>query len=255
MAPSSMSSDAQASGGTTPTRFRVIDPDNELDTATAARLHAVLFGQIGPVAKLGERLLQRYCYSYVLRAGMMKAVLIEVDGQPAGLAAYTGDSIALHRAALRGHLPFLVAETIRALIAQPSLLLRLPGAGRLLWERRRDRLPVATGKFAEIVAFGTLPQYRTRQFVRQTGLLVSDMLLDHVLDDVWAQGFNLVRGVVLASNKPAVSFFTARSTRVDEFPSAALPSIQVWLELGVGRDERLPHPKGARRAGRPSSAS
>ena len=250
-----MSSDAEASGATTQARVRVIEPDNEIDTATAARLHAELFGQIGPIAKLGERLLQRYCYGHLLRTGLMKAVLIEVDGQPAGLAAYTGDSIGLHRAALRSHLPFLVGETVRALLAQPSLLLRLPGAARLLWERHREKLPAATGKFAEIVAFGTLPQYRTRQFVRRTGLHTSDMLLDYVLDDVWAQGFTRVRGVVLASNKPAVSFFSIRASRIDTFPSAALPSIQVWLDMDSGRAERMPHPKTARRPGRSSPAS
>lgn len=255
MVPSRTDSDALASGGMPEARVRVIEPDHEADTLVAARLHAELFGQIGPVAKLGERLLQRYCYSYVLRTGLMKAVLIEVDGQPAGLAAYTGDPIALHAAALRGHLPFLVGETMRALFAQPSLLLRLPGAARLLWERRREKLPVATGKFAEVVAFGVLRQYLTRQFVRRTGIHTSDLLLDYVLDDVWSQGFTRVRGVVLASNKPAVSFFSLRASRIDPFPSARLPSIQVWLDLDSGRAERNPHMKAARRPGRSSPTS
>lgn len=252
MASSPLSSDASASAQALPYRIRLVDPDKEGDSATAAHLHSLLFGEIGPVAKLGERLLQRYCYGYVLRTGLMKAALIEVDGEPAGLAAYTGDSIELHRAALRSHLPFLVGETLSALAMQPSLLGRLPAAARLLWERRKEKLPPARGKFAEGVAFGVLPQFLTRQFVRRSGLRVSDLLLDYMLDDLWDQGFTQVRGVVLVSNKPAVSFFSARASRVEAFPSAALPSIQFWLDMGPDRAGRTM--KAARRPSRPSPA-
>ena len=255
MASSPRGSDASASPQAPVYRIRAVDPDNESDTATAARLHARLFGQIGPIAKLGERLLQRYCYSYVLRTGMMKAVMIEVEGEEAGLAAYTGDSLALHQAALRSHLPFLAGETLRTLLAEPSLLARLPAAARLLWERRREKLPPTTGKFAEVVAFGVLPRFLGRRFVRQTGLHVSDALLDFVLDDVWAQGFTRVRGVVLVSNKPAVSFFSVRASKVEPYPAAVLPSIQVWHDMDSGRGDRSPTMKAVRRPDRSSPGS
>jgi len=245
-------SDPQSAGGKTSVRIRVIDPDNEADVATAARLHVELFGQIGPIAKLGERLLQRYCYSYVLRTGLMKAVIMDVDGEPAGLAAYSSDPKKLHGAALRGHFPFLVGEVIRAVVAQPSLLLRFPGALRLFWERRRDQIPVPVGTFAECVAFGVLPQYVTRKFIRQSGIHVADVLIDYVLDEVWAQGFTRLRGVILASNKPAMSFFSVRASRVDSFPTAARPSFQVWLDMEACGDKRSPHLKGARRPSRRS---
>jgi hypothetical protein len=243
-------SDPHSSGGTTNARVRVIDPDNEADVATAAHLHAVLFEQIGPIAKLGERFLRRYCYSYVLRSGLMKAVLIEVNGQPAGLAAYSSDPKRLHTAALRGHFPFLAGELIRAVIEQPSMVLRLPGVLSLFWERRRDQIPVPVGTFAEVVVFGVLPQYVTRRFIRETGVQVAEVLIDYVLDDVWAQGFTRLRGVILASNKPALSFFTVRASRIDSYPSARRPSFQIWLDMESRGDQRAPHHKGARRPSR-----
>jgi hypothetical protein len=243
-------SDPHSSGGTTNARVREVDPDNEADVAIAAHLHAVLFEQIGPIAKLGERLLRRYCYSYVLRTGLMKAVIVEVNGEPAGLAAFTGDPKKLHGAALRSHFPFLAGELIRAIIDQPSMLFRLPGVARLFWERRRDKIPVPVGTFAEVVAFGVLPQYVTRRFIRQTGVQVAEVLIDHVLDDVWAQGFTRLRGVILASNKPALSFFTIRASRVDAFPSALRPSFQIWLDMEAQGHKRSPHLKGARRPSR-----
>lgn len=216
---------------------RPVDPASETDSRTAARLHCQLFGDIGPIAKLGEHLLQQYCYSYVLRTGMMKAVLFEVGGQPAGLAAYTGDSVELHRAALRSHLPFVTWVTIRALLDQPSLISRLPAAAGLFWERRREKLPESTSRFAEMVAFGVLAPFRSRQFVRRTGLRVPDLLLDYVLDDVRTQGFALGRGVVLASNKPALAFFSARASRIEPYPAAVRPSIQVWFDLSTAAPE------------------
>jgi hypothetical protein len=247
--------DAQASAPAPPYRIRAVDPDKEGDSETAARLHARLFGEIGPVAKLGERLLQRYCYDYVLRSGLMQAAVIEVGGEPAGLAAYTGNSRELHRAAMRSHLPFLVRETLSALVQEPRLVGRLPAAARLLWERRKEKLPPQIDKFGEGVAFGVLPQFLTRHFVRRTGLRVSDLLLDYLLDDLWAQGFTQVRGVVLLSNKAAVSFFSVRATRVEPFPAAALPSIQFWLDMEPGRTERTSTMKAERRRNGKSPAS
>jgi hypothetical protein len=211
--------------------IRVVDPHHERDTAAAARLHAVLFGEIGPIARLGERMLQRYCYQHLVRTGMLKAVLFEVDGEPAGLAAYTGDPMELHRAVLRSHLPLLTREVLQALVLDPALLIRLPAAARLMWDRRREKLPPSSERFAEMLAFGVLEPYRSRAFVRRTGLWVPDLLLDYVLDDVRTQGFAWGRGVVLESNTPAVTFFTSRAARVERYPTAEQPSIQVWFDL------------------------
>ena len=240
-------SDLHSPGGTTDARVRMVDPDNAADVAIAARLHAVLFQEIGPIAKLGERLLRRYCYSYVLRTGLMKAMIVEVNGEPAGLAAYTGDPRRLHSAALRSHFPFIARELMRSIIEQPSILLRVPGALRLFWERRRDRVPEEVGSFAEVVVFGVLPQYASTRFIRQTGIQVADILTNFVLDNIWADGFPRMRGVILASNKRALSFFAIRGSRIDPFPSAHRPSFQIWLDLESGGDKRLPHMKGVRR--------
>jgi hypothetical protein len=215
---------------------RNIDPDNPTDALAAARLHIKLFGQIGPIAQLGEHLLKTYCYSHLIRTGMMQAVFVEVAGQPVGLAAYTGNSTMLHEAALRSHLPFVFRQTLRALLRRPALVARLPGAALLLWERRREKIRQADGAFAEVISFGVLPRYRTHTFLQRTGLRVPDLLLDHVLNDLRAQGYPRVRGVVLLSNKPAFAFFTRRADRVESFPSAVRPSIQVWLTLNPKAD-------------------
>jgi len=228
---SSLGSEASPPREVVPVRVRPIDPDNRSDIQTAARLHIKLFGQIGPIAQLGEDLIASYCYGHLIRTGMMKAVFVEVGDQAVGLAGYTGDVIALHEAALRRHLPVVLRETLRAIIRRPSLLARLPGVAMLIWERHADQVPSSKGTFAEVVTFGVLPRYRTPSFVQRTGLRVPDLLLDHVLDELRKEGYPRVRGVVLVANKPAVAFFSSRADRVETFPTARRPSIQVWLTL------------------------
>ncbi|HEY7636794.1 MAG TPA: hypothetical protein VH763_14685 [Gemmatimonadales bacterium] len=213
-----------------PYRVRAVDPSNEADSRAAARLHSELFQHIGPIAQLGDRLLQRYCYGYLLRTGLMKAVLFEVDDQPVALAAYTDDSTKLQHAALRSHLPFVALQGIRALVGQPGLIARFPAAVRLLWDRHHEKFPDAPGSFAEVTAFGVLPHVRTREFVRRTGLRIPDLLLEFVIDDLRAHGATEIRGMVLASNTPAVAFFKRYMTRFEPFPSAR-PSFRFWLDL------------------------
>jgi len=69
-------------------RIREIDPAGRQDIATVSRLHLVLLDW-GPMARFGEFFLRRFCYTVLLRDGLMRAALFEVDGRPAGFVAYT----------------------------------------------------------------------------------------------------------------------------------------------------------------------
>jgi hypothetical protein len=230
MTHSSLGSNSQRPAVTPAYRVRAVNPNSESDSRAAARLHRDLFQQIGPIAQLGERLLQHYCYGYLLRSGLMKAVFFEIDDEPVGLAAYTCDSTKLQRAALRSHLPFVTVQALLSLIERPALIAKIPAAARLLWERHREKLPQEPGRYAEITAFGVLTHGRTREFRRSTHLRIADLLLDFVVDDLRAQGVSELRGVVLASNKPVIAFARRFMTRMDPFPSAQ-PSLRFWLDL------------------------
>jgi hypothetical protein len=212
-----------------PHRLREVVPSDEQAVAWAARLHFELFHDIGFIAQLGERILRRFCYSVLIRDGLMKATVFEVEGQPAALAAYTVDSKALHAAPARKYLGLVVRETLASVALDPRILAGFPGAVRLLLERRDE--PVESGPVAEMMALGTLPPYRTPEFVRRTGLRPGDLLLDHALAYFKRQGVREVRGVVLADNRPAMMFFRMRASRVEPFPNAVKPSYQVWFDV------------------------
>ncbi|HEY7636797.1 MAG TPA: hypothetical protein VH763_14700 [Gemmatimonadales bacterium] len=223
--------------GPPPYRVFDVDPANPRDAAWAARLHRDLFADIGLIAQLGDRLLRRVCYTVLVRDGLMRASLFEVDGQPAGLAAYTTDSKAFHTTAVRRYLPLVIRETVISMVLEPRIILGLGGAARLLLERGQEE--VATGApIAEMLALGVLPPFRTPEFVRRTGLRVADQLLAHAFGYFREQGFREARGVVLADNRPAMAFFRMRADRVEPYPNAAKPSLQVWFDLY--KDPTLP---------------
>lgn len=219
-----------AESGTPPHRFREVVPSDPEAIAWAARLHRELFSDIGLIAHLGDRLLRRFCYTVLVRDGLMKATVFEVDGQPAGLAAYTTDSKALHAAAVERYLGLVVRETLLSLIVEPRMLAGLPGAFRLVSERRQEQIE-SGAPVAEMLALGVMPAFRSTEFVRRTGLRIGDRLLAHALAHFKQAGFREARGVVLAENRPALMFFRMRASRVEPYLNAAKPSYQCWFDV------------------------
>jgi ribosomal protein S18 acetylase RimI-like enzyme len=215
-------------------RLYDVDPENASHVAAAGRLHARLFADIGLIAKLGERMLRRVCYGVLIRDGLMGAAIFEVDGCPAGLAAYTADSKKVHEAPTRRYLWMVARESLVSIVLQPRIVLGLPGAARLLLARGHERIEGDT-PVAEMLALGVLPAYRSPEFVRQTGLRVADRLLARGLDYFRQAGFREARGVVLADNLPALAFFRMRASRIEPYLDADKKSYQVWFDV-----EKLP---------------
>ena len=56
-------------------RLREVVPSDEQAVAWAARLHRELFSDVGLIAKLGDRLLRRFCYTVLIRDQLMKATV------------------------------------------------------------------------------------------------------------------------------------------------------------------------------------
>ncbi len=209
---------------------REVDPDSERDTAWAAELHRELFADIGLIAQLGQRVLQRFCYGRLVKDRLMRAALAVVDDKPAGLIAWTKDSRAVHRAALGSHLGAALREIVLATIIAPRILLGMPGAARLLAERRNENS--AGGRpVAEVLALGVREEYRNRQFLRETGVRLSDSLLHRALTMLVADGVTEGRGVILAANKPAIAFSSLRAKRVIPYHNAAHPSVEIWYDI------------------------
>jgi ribosomal protein S18 acetylase RimI-like enzyme len=72
-----------------------------------------------------------------------------------------------------------------------------------------SRAPVADGRpDGEILSLGVLPAYREPRFVRQSGLRISNDLLNTAVSELRARGVRAIRATVKADNAPAKLFYT-----------------------------------------------
>ena len=213
-------------------RLREIDSATQ-DVASITGLHLELLGH-GPMARLGELFLRRFCYGVLLRDGLMRAALFEADGRPAGFVAYTSRSITFHREAIRRHWAYVAWLIALSVVRDPRLVARLLKAARLMFSRRAE-LDLGRDPLGEVLAIGVLPEYRTPEFVHRTGLRVGEELIAHVMSYFRSVGVDRARMVVEAHNKPALLFYHRLGGRgFDPYEHAGEPMVQVWFDLAGG---------------------
>lgn len=224
-------------------RLRESDAANRQDVRAITQLHLKLLGH-GPMARLGELFLRRFCYHTLIRDGLMKVALYEVDGQPAGFIAYTTHSMTFHRIAIRRHLPYVVSLMAVSILRDPRVVLRLLKALRLMGSRRAE-LDLGRDPIGEVLAIGVLPEYRTPQFIRRTGVRIGEQLIAHVRSYLERAGVERMRMVVEAHNTPTLLFYQSLGGRFEPYEQAGEPMVQVWFDLN-GRPAATP--KGEARA-------
>jgi ribosomal protein S18 acetylase RimI-like enzyme len=172
--------------------------------ADLARLHAALLGH-SPVALLGPRFMRDFYYSVLPRMGLISGVLAYVDQRPAGFIVATDDSSGFMRRALRRHF-FQVAWVMGlSVLGDPKRL----GA---IWEALQimRNLPPADPQApaaGELLSFGVLPEFRTREFMVRTRLRISQDLLKTAMTQLSAQGVARARVIVDADNLEARLFY------------------------------------------------
>jgi len=209
--------------------IREIDPANLADVAAISGLHLRLLGH-GPMARLGEMFLRRFCYGVLLRDDLMRAALFEVDGRPAGFAAYTSRSITFHREAVRRHWAYVAWLIALSVVRDPRLVARVLKAVRLMFSRRAE-LDLGRDPLGEVLAIGVLPEYLTPQFVRRTASRIGDELVAHAAACLRRAGVDRMRMVVEADNKPALLFYHRLGGRFEAYEHAGEPMVHVWFDL------------------------
>jgi len=210
-------------------RWREVEPTNRQDVAAITRLHLQLLGH-GPMARLGELFLRRFCYTTLVRDRLMQAALYEVDGRPAGFIAYTTHSITFHRTAIRRRLPYAASLIVLSVLREPRLALRLLKPIKLMFSRRAE-LYLGKDPMGEVLAIGVLPEYRTPHFIRQTGIRVGEQLIAHVMSRFSREGIETMRAVVEAHNTPTLLFYHSLGARFEPCVHAGEPMVQVWFDL------------------------
>jgi ribosomal protein S18 acetylase RimI-like enzyme len=181
------------------------------------------------MAQFGDRFIREMCYATPMHDGLLRVALVEVDNQPAGFIAYTGQAQIFYQAQFRHHLIRAGWMVGLALLQAPRRLLHIPRVIQVLLAR--DKLPDSyENTQAEVLCIGVRPQYLTPAFVRKSGQRISRMLLDHAFSQL-RSNYDRVRMVVDADNRPALFFYHGLGADLTPCQYGGVPSVLVLFDL------------------------
>lgn len=208
--------------------INVLDPK---EIGAVARLHAQVL-DFGPMSGLGEEFVRKIGYELPLRSGLLRVTLALVDGLLAGFIAYSLDSRAFQRDALRRHRSAVVGTLLRSLWEDPRRLLSLMFAARVILSRNRLEAPPG-GTVGEFAALAVRTEYTTVEFYRRTRFRVGEELTKHVITVMKQSRIDHVRGFVDAPNKAALLMYRRLGARFTPCTLGGRPMIQASFDLSA----------------------
>lgn len=209
--------------------LREVSAQDQDALQAVAALHMELLA-FGPMAGLGELFIREVCYRMLMDEGQLRVVLYEVDGQPAGFAAYTQQAFGFHRSALHRRLPRIAWVLMRSFLQEPARFLRFLRALRVLGSRRAE-VSRAQEPAGEVVCVAVRPQYLRAGFVRASGLRLSEELIRHCARQLRAAHMPQMRMLVDADNRPVLMLYHLLGARFTPYVQAGEPKVEVWFDL------------------------
>lgn len=216
--------------------LREIDPADDAGLQKIAELHMELLGY-GPMAGLGGEFVREVCYRAHMHEGVLRVVLAEVDGAPAGFIAITPYSLSFHRSGLRRHALLAGWETVKAIARDPRRLIRLIRALRVL-ASRREELQREAGPLGEVVCIAVRPQFLNPRYQRSTGIRPSEQLVRHAAAYLRRAGIEDMRMLVDEDNRPVLMLYHLLGAHFSSYRLGGDPMVEVVFDL---RDGRLAH--------------
>lgn len=197
-----------------------------------ARLHGELLAH-SPVALLGPDFMKRFYYRQLPRLGLIFGLVAYVDDQPAGFIVATDDSSGFMQRAVRTKF-FSIAGTMAwSVLRNPSRL----GA---IWEAIQIMRGLPPGQanrmVGELLSFGVLPAFRSREFMSASRLRISQDLLNAAVEQMTSRGVNTARVIVDADNLEARLFYLGNGWEpgLDAVPGWRKKTVEfIWHASGT----------------------
>lgn len=171
-----------------------------------AALHAALLGS-SPVALLGPRFMKELYYSELPRMGLIFGAVAYIDREPAGFIVATADAFGFMAHALRRKFLKLARIMLVSVLEDRKRLGAIWEAVQIM--RGQPRGGQAASPVGEILSFGVLPQFRSREFAMRSRLRVGQDLLNSVMTQFGSRGVSSIRAIVDADNLEARLFYLA----------------------------------------------
>jgi ribosomal protein S18 acetylase RimI-like enzyme len=212
-------------------RIRRVASFDEAALGAVGRLHTELI-PFGPLAALGPDFLRVVAYRAPVRDGLLQVALAEVDGVPAGFAAWTADSERFHGQAVRRHLVLAGTQALLAMVRDPRRLGAVPRILRVLRSRVDDGED--RDGYGELIGLGVLPEYASAKFRKRTGRWISRDLVAHAADDLLAARKEKLRVYVAAENTRTLMLYQFLGGSFERVEHGGEPTVAVDLALPLG---------------------
>jgi ribosomal protein S18 acetylase RimI-like enzyme len=155
--------------------------------------------------------MEKFYYKILPHEGLIFSAVAYVDESPVGFITATHDSTGFMQIALKQYWPQILWLVGTSLLLAPNSI----GPVWESWRVMRNRAQVKTGELqGEILSFGVLSAYREPSFIRQSGLRISNDLLEHAVGQIYARGVRKIRAIVCAENNPAKLFYSGLGWRL-----------------------------------------
>lgn len=196
-----------------------------------AGLHAELLGH-SPLVLMGPRFMRDFYYTALPEAGFISGAVAYVDGQAAGFIVATADPAGFMAKALRAHWWRAAWSMFVSVVRHPSRLLAMKEAYEIQSNVQAEEYGEHVG---ELLSFGVLPQFRSRGFLKETGLYIGSDLAEAAVKQLRHGGKSRIRAIVDKDNLEAQLFYRSQGWKVGlkTVKGWRVPTIEFILNLDV----------------------
>ncbi|MDJ0711370.1 MAG: hypothetical protein QNJ14_13320 [Woeseiaceae bacterium] len=187
--------------------------DGPIEPAAAADiagLHAALL-DTSPLVLMGSEFVREFYYTVLPSERLICGAVAYVDGQPAGFIVGTDDPDGFMDNATRRYRLRIAWTLFKSVLRRPSSIAALLEARRIQRNVKDEKYGSEVG---ELLSFGVLPRFRSREFIRKTGVTVSADLLRCVMSQLERRGKKRLRAIVDKDNREAQLFYRLNGWRV-----------------------------------------
>lgn len=137
-----------------------------------AKIHASELPH-SPIPRLGHEFMTRFFYGKLLHDPLFYCYVFCHQGKTAGFISFSVDSKKLFRNGIRHHFLLLCRIILKTIVCQPQTL---PVVFASILFMKSQKKEVLADIDAEVLTFAILPEFRTVEFYKNTGVKVGEAL-------------------------------------------------------------------------------
>ena len=213
--------------------YRIVEfgrsSDGAAPAADLAGLHAELLSH-SPLVLMGPAFVERFYYTRLPEMGLISGAVAYVNGEAAGFIVATPEPNDFMDRAMKRHWLGVCWNLATSVLKNPARLRALAEAYRI--QKNVDAQDYGP-EMGEMLSFGVLEAYRSRAFVRETGISIGVDLLERATAQLRAAGKQQVRAIVDKDNLEAQLFYRFQGWRVGlaDVQGWAVPTMEFLVDL------------------------